>query len=274
MNRLWESYFGRGLVETVEDLGRQGAPPSHPALLDWLATELMRQGWRQKPLHRLIVESATYRQAAHNDRARRRDPDNRLLARAPRLRLEAEMVRDVALAAGGILDRRLGGPPVFPPQPAGVFRPPNSTEGPWRTSEGSDRHRRALYTFWRRSAPHPAGALFDAPSRQTCSVRRPRSRTPLQALATLNDPALWEAAQALGRRMRDEPPPGATLADRIAHGFRLATGRRPRPVELRPLLALVRRQQRRSTATADAGDLALALVGNVLLNLDETLRRS
>ena len=275
VNRLWALYFGRGLTETVEDLGHQGARPSHPALLDWLATELGRQGWRQKPLHRLIVTSATYRQSVDNARARRRDPDNRLLARAPRLRLEAEMVRDVALSAGGILDRRLGGPPVFPPQPPGVFTPPNSTEGPWRTSAAPDRHRRALYTFWRRSAPHPAAALFDAPSRQTCTVRRPRSRTPLQALATLNDPALWEAAQALGRRMRDQPPAGATLAQRIAYGFRLATGRSPRPVEIGPLLALARRQQARAVDPASAADdLALALVGNVLLNLDETLSRS
>ena len=144
---------------------------------------------------------------------------------------------------------------MFPPQPDGVFAPPNSTEPAWRTSESPDRHRRALYTFWRRSAPHPAGALFDAPSRQACTVRRARARTPLQALATLNDPALWEAARALARRMRDEPPAGARLAQRIAHGFRLATGRRPGADELKPLLALFRRQQRRrpGQATSDRG---------------------
>ncbi len=135
------------------------------------------------------------------------------------------MVRDVTLAASGLLDARVGGPPVFPPQPAGVWSPPNSHEGEWRDSVGPDRYRRAIYTFWRRTAPYPSAALFDAPSRESCTVRRGRTSTPLQALATLNDPAFWEAARALGRRMRDEPPSAADPAERIAYGFRLCTAR-------------------------------------------------
>jgi hypothetical protein len=265
VNRIWAQYFGRGLVETAEDFGTRGAPPSHPELLDWLATELVRQGWHQKAIHRLIVTSAVYTQSAEGRRAG--DPEDRLLGRFPRQRLEAEMVRDLALAASGLLDRRMGGPPVFPPQPPGVFTPPNSTEIPWPASDGGDRHRRALYTFWRRTAPYPSAALFDAPSRETCSMRRGRTTTPLQALVTLNDPVFWEAARALGRRMMDA---GALPAERIAHGFRLCTGRWPDASERRPLERLYRRQRARGASPA----AALALVGNVLLNLDETLTRN
>ncbi len=271
VNRIWAGYFGRGLVETGEDFGSQGTPPTHPELLDWLASELPRAGWRLKPLHRLIVTSATYRQTERPSRAvagelERRDPEDRLLAHAPRRRLEAEMVRDVALAASGLLDARVGGPPVFPPQPAGVWSPPNSREGEWRDSAGTDRARRALYTFWRRTAPYPSAALFDAPSRESCTVRRGRTSTPLQALATLNDPAFWEAARALARRMRDEPPPSAGTTERIAYGFRLCTARPARARELQPLRALHDRERVRL-----GDDAAWSLVANVLLNLDETL---
>jgi hypothetical protein len=271
VNRIWAQYFGRGLVETSEDFGSQGAAPTHPELLDWLATQLPRAGWRQKALHRLIVMSATYRQAsvlgpAARRRLDARDPENRLLGRAPRRRLDAEMVRDVTLAASGLLEGRVGGPPVFPPEPSGVWSPPNSHEGPWRTSAAPDRYRRALYTFWRRTAPYPTAALFDAPSRERCTVRRERTSTPLQALATLNDPAFWEAAQALARRMQTEPPPTATVEARIEHGFRLCTARGARRSELAPLRALHERTR------ANAGDdVAWSLVANVLLNLDETL---
>ncbi len=268
VNRIWAQYFGRGLVETSEDFGSQGAPPSHPELLDWLATELPRGGWRQKALHRLIVTSATYRQAARAAADTARDPENRLLARAPRRRLEAEMVRDLTLAASGLLEPRVGGPPVFPPQPAGIWSPPNSHEAAWQDSHGPDRYRRALYTFWRRTAPYPTAALFDAPSREGCTVRRNRTSTPLQALATLNDPAFWEAARALARRMRDDPPPAATLDDRLGYGFRLCTARLPRPRELGPLRTLYARERARAEAQ---DEVALSLVANVLLNLDETL---
>jgi hypothetical protein len=270
-NRVWAQYFGRGLVETGEDFGSQGSPPTHPELLDWLATELPRAGWHLKALHRLIVTSATYRQASRPAAgvARAvavRDPEDRLLAHAPRRRLDAEMVRDVTLAASGRLDARVGGPPVFPPQPPGVWSPPNSHEGEWRDSAAPDRYRRALYTFWRRTAPYPSAALFDTPSREGCTVRRGRTSTPLQALATLNDPAGWEAARALGGRMRDEPAPPAGTTERIAHGFRLCTGRPARAREVQPLRALFERERARL-----GDDAAWALVANVLLNLDETL---
>jgi hypothetical protein len=265
VNRLWAQYFGRGLVETVEDFGSQGAVPSHPTLLDWLATELVRQGWRQKAIHRLIVTSAVYRQSSIATASRRRDPDDRLYGRFPRLRLDAELVRDRALVASGLLDPRLGGPPVFPAQPAGVFAPPNSTEPPWPA--GLDPHRRSLYTFWRRTAPYPTVALFDAPSREVCSVRRARTNTPLQALVTLNDPVFWEAARALGQRMAEEGP---DLSRRLLAGFRRSTGRRPTPDEEAVLERLYRKQRARGSSDATA----LAVVANALLNLDETLTRN
>ena len=275
-NRIWAQYFGRGLVETGEDFGSQGARPTHPELLDWLATELQRAGWRLKALHRSIVTSATYRQASRPAPAvarvlGERDPDNRLFAHAARRRLDAEMVRDVTLAAAGLLDAHVGGAPVFPPQPAGVWSPPNSREAEWQDSRGPDRYRRALYTFWRRTAPYPSAALFDAPSREICTVRRGHTSTPLQALATLNDPAFWDAARALGRRMRGEAPPsaGATSAsttERIAHGFLWCTARRARARELQSLRALYERERARL-----GDDDAWSLVANVLLNLDETL---
>jgi hypothetical protein len=270
-NRIWAQYFGRGLVETGEDFGSQGSPPTHPELLDWLATELPRAGWRLKALHRLIVTSATYRQASLPaadvaGAVAARDPEDRLLARAPRRRLDAEMVRDVTLAVGGLLDARVGGPPVFPPQPAGVWSPPNSHEGEWQDARGPDRYRRALYTFWRRTAPYPSAALFDAPSRESCTVRRGHTSTPLQALATLNDPAFWEAARALARRMRDDAVAPAGVTERIALGFRLCTGRPARPRELRSLRALHERERARL-----GDDAAWSLVANLLLNLDETL---
>ena len=195
-----------------------------------------------------------------------RDPENRLLAHAPRRRLDAEMVRDVTLAAAGLLDTRVGGAPVFPPQPAGVWSPPNSREGEWQGSRGADRYRRALYTFWRRTAPYPSAALFDAPSRESCTVRRGHTSTPLQALATLNDPSFWEAARALGRRMRDQAPPPAGASDRIALGFRWCTARPARPRELQSLRALYQRERARL-----GDEPAWSLLANVLLNLDETL---
>ena len=265
VNRIWAQYFGRGLVETAEDFGTQGAGPSHPELLDWLATELVRQRWSQKALHRLIVTSAVYQQSSVAPAAQRRDPDNLLYARLPRLRLDGELVRDRALFASGLLDRRVGGPPVFPPQPAGLFAPPNSTEPPWPA--GPDPHRRSLYTFWRRTAPYPSVALFDAPSREVCSVRRARSNTPLQALVTLNDPVFWEAARALGQRMAEEGP---DLSRRLMAGFRRCTGRRPAHAELHELLALYQKQRARGSSDA----AALTLVANALFNLDETLTRN
>ena len=232
VNRAWEQFFGRGMVETSEDFGTQGAQPSHPELLDWLATEFVKQGWRMKPLHKLIVTSATYRQSSAVSPALvERDPYNRLLARGPRFRLEAEMVRDVALAASGLLSRKIGGPSVFPPQPDGIWDIPYSSEK-WTLSEGEDRYRRGIYTFIRRSAAYPSFMTFDATSREFCTVRRVRTNTPLQALTTMNDEAFFEAARALAARVLGESPvasafaraardPAAELKLRATYVFRL-----------------------------------------------------
>jgi Protein of unknown function (DUF1553) len=236
-NRAWEQFFGRGLVETSEDFGTQGSTPSHPELLDWLATELVAQKWSLKSLHRLIATSATYRQsAAATPALLERDPDNRLLTRGPRFRMEAEMVRDVALAASGLLSSKIGGPSVFPPQPDGIWQNPYSSEK-WTTSEGEDRYRRSLYTFIRRTSPYPSLMMFDATSREFCTVRRVRTNTPLQALVTLNDEAFFEAARALAARMLTEAPATTgTNGDgdraRAAYGFRLCTSRTPTGAEL------------------------------------------
>jgi hypothetical protein len=196
--------FGTGIVETAEDFGTQGEPPSHPELLDWLAREVVRRRWSVKQALRLLVTSATYMQdAALTAELAERDPKNRLLARGPRFRLPAETVRDQALAVAGLLDRRVGGPPVMPPQPeASGTSPTNGLT--WKDADGKDRHRRALYTFWRRSAPYPSLVTFDAPDRMLCTSRRLRTNTPLQALVTLNDPAFVETALALARRIANE----------------------------------------------------------------------
>jgi len=204
VNRLWEQLFGRGIVSTSEDFGTRGSPPSHPELLDWLASSLMDNGWSQKKLLRTIVLSATYRQSSRiSPELLARDPENALLARGPRLRLEAEMIRDQALFTAGLLNTKVGGPSVMPPQPDGIWNSPYSGDK-WTESKGDDRYRRGLYTFWKRTSPYPAFMTFDAPSREFCVVRRPKSNTPLQALTTLNDPAYVEAAQALARRVQKE----------------------------------------------------------------------
>jgi hypothetical protein len=288
VNRLWAEYFGRGLVETSEDFGTQGASPSHPELLDWLATELVQSGWDLKAMHRLIVSSATYRQASKaNPALQERDPDNRLLGRGPRFRLDAEAVRDVALHAAGLLSPKIGGPSVFPPQPDGIWNVPYSSEK-WLTSTGEDRYRRGLYTFIRRSAPYPSMLAFDAPSREQCTARRIRTNTPLQALVTLNDPAFVEAARGLARRMEAA---GGSPAARATHGFRLATARTPRADEVTPILAFFQKERDRYARDPEAAVKLLGLataaprptqlaeqaawtaVANVLLNLDETVTK-
>ncbi len=299
VNQIWEQFFGRGLVETSEDFGLQGAPPTHPELLDWLAVEFMGRGWSTKALQRLIVTSATYRQSSRvNKTLMERDPYNKLLARAPRFRLEAEMLRDVVLTASGQLSRKRGGPSVFPPQPEGVWDSPYNGER-WETSQGEDRYRRGIYTFLKRTAPYPTFATFDAPSRELCTVRRARTNTPLQALNILNDPAFFDAARALARRMMAEA--GPTPQARVAHGFRLCVARTPTTKESARLVALYQQElahyRKNSDAArlivngtaapsaqteaaaanaADAGVAELAawtVVSNVLLNLDETLSR-
>ena len=299
VNRFWEQVFGRGLVLTSEDFGTQGDPPTHPELLDWLATTFMAQGWSMKAIQRFMVTSATYRQSSRSTPALvERDPGNGLLARGPRFRVEAETVRDIALAVSGLLSSKLGGPSVFPDQPDGVWDNPYSSDK-WTLSEGEDRYRRSLYTFARRTAPYPMLTTFDAPSREFCTVRRVRTNTPLQALTTLNDPAFFTAARALADRVLREAGPEPEA--RAVHAFRLCTARRPSATEVAPLLRFYRDQAARfavdgAAAQAVAGrsaedhrgdpagddgrgantiieKAAWSMVANVVLNLDETVTK-
>ncbi len=286
VNRVWQHYFGIGLVETENDFGTQGELPSHPELLDWLAREFMDRDWSMKALHRLIVLSATYRQSSHaRPELRVVDPRNRLLARQGRLRLEAEVVRDVALAASGLLTRTVGGPGVFPPQPKGVY---SFTQVPrtWTASVGPERYRRGMYTFFWRSAPHPMLTVFDGPDALAACTRRNRSNTPLQALTLLNDQAFLECAQALAGRVLREAP---SDEERLQLAFRLAVARRPNERE-QAILGRVLRQQKASLALAPqearglvGGDVpkgadvteraAWTMLARVLLNLDELITR-
>lgn len=290
MNRFWEQYFGRGIVETAEDFGIQGEKPSHPELLDWLASEFMAQNWSMKAMHKTIVMSATYRQ---NSRAiaetLQRDPYNRLYARGPRSRLEAETLRDQALAVSGLLSRKMAGPSVFPPQPDGLWQMVYSGDK-WETSKGEDRYRRGIYTFWRRSMPHPAMTTFDAPTREFCVVKRNRSNTPLQALVLLNDPAYIECAQALARRIVSEA--GSAPESRATRAFRICLARHPKPHEVERLVQLFETELSRfkqdteaakKMATSELGPVpegmdmhelaAWTVVANVLLNLDEVITK-
>ena len=238
VNRFWEQIFGRGLVETSEDFGAQGAIPTHPELLDWLATEFIAGKWSQKSILRTIVLSATYRQSsAASATLEERDPYNRLLARGPRVRMEAEMVRDVALSASGLLSAKMYGPSVYPQQPPGIWNMPYNSDK-WTTSEGEDRYRRSLYTFWRRTSPYPSFMTFDATSREFCQVRRVRTNTPLQALTLLNDPASFEAARALAARMMGEAGGGGSDRARAALGVKLVLSREATPDELARLLSV------------------------------------
>jgi hypothetical protein len=290
MNRIWARYFGRGLVATSEDFGAQGDPPTHPKLLDWLATELIRRKWSLNAMHRAIVTSATYRQSSRvTPELFERDQLNRLLARGARFRLDAEMVRDNALAISGLLNRKVGGPSVFPFQPDGIWFNPYSGDR-WTMSTNGDQYRRGLYTFWRRTAPYAAFMAFDAPSREVCTERRGRTNTPLQALATLNDKAFVDPAAALARRMMSEVKSGDT--ERAIRGFRLCVARRPSAVEVDLLLELYRdnlakyqKDPAGAAALATSGlppppkelntaELAAwTVVANVLLNLDETITK-
>jgi mono/diheme cytochrome c family protein len=286
VNRFWQGYFGTGLVETDNDFGTQGTPPSHPELLDWLATEFVAKGWSMKAMHKTIVMSATYRQSS---RARpdlnTLDPRNRLLARQNRIRLDAEIVRDAALSASGLLNETIGGPSVYPPQPPGVY---NFTQVPreWKPSTGPDRYRRGMYTFFWRSAPHPALTVFDAPDANATCTRRNRSNTPLQALTLLNDQAYVEFAQGLALRvLKEKKDDAATLES----AFRLCLGRTPTERERAILLKLLQKQMESfKAAPKDAQALApadlpkeidvtrfaaWASVARALMNLDEFITR-
>jgi len=296
VNRFWAQLFGTGLVKTLEDFGSQSEWPSHPELLDWLSRDFVDGGWNVKALLRSLVLSATYRQTSSATPALiARDPENRLLARGPRLRLPAELLRDQALAVSGLLTRQLGGPSVFPYQPeklyAGLVVGANYPGTTWTQSTGDDLYRRSLYTFWKRTVPHPAMLTFDAPDREVCVVRRSRTNTPLQALALWNEPGYVEAARHLGARLLREG--GASDSDRVAFAFRLATGRRPDSAEARVLTeALGRLRDDFSAHPDDAraliavgaspvdssfppADLAAATsVASMILSLDETLTKN
>jgi hypothetical protein len=266
VNRVWQQYFGRGLVETENDFGTQGSAPTNPELLDWLAMELMKpsssdaEPWSLKHLHRLIVSSTTYRQSS---RARPElvnvDPTNRLLARQSRVRLDAELIRDSALAVTGLLSPELGGPPVFPPQPDGVMSL-GQLKRDWKASKGGERYRRALYTHFWRATPHPALSVFDAADGFSTCTRRIRSNTPLQALTLLNDQQFYEFASALAKRIESQ---NGSTAEKIDYGFRVCLGRSPNRVESARLSTLI---------NAESDDRWLVLA-RVLLNLDETITR-
>ncbi len=242
VNRIWQQYFGQGLVATAEDFGKRSDPASHPELLDYLAVEFQKSGWSWKHLHRLIVTSTTYRQSSKiRPMDEHKDPTNRYLARAPRFRVEAETVRDISLAVSGLLSHKIGGPSVYPPIQEGVLNLSYGRPMDWPVSKGEDRYRRGMYTFWKRSVPYPNQLVFDAPQGDLSCTRRIRSNTPLQALTTLNDPVFVETAQAFGLRIWREG--GATDGKRMIYAFRLATGRTPDARELAQLLPFLRQQR-------------------------------
>jgi Protein of unknown function (DUF1553)/Protein of unknown function (DUF1549) len=291
VNRLWAQLFGSGIVETEEDFGTQGELPSHPELLDWLATEYVRVGWSTKALLREIVTSATYRQSSRvTPELLARDPKDRLYSRGPRFRLDAEAVRDEALALGGLLSRKMHGPSVFPPQPPGLWQAAFNGQRTWATSSGEDRYRRGLYTFWRRTIPYPSMTTFDAPSREICTVRRVRTNTPLQAFVTLNDPVYVDAARALARRILREG--GSTPRERAEYALRLCTCRPAAGAQVAAIselfaterehygndekaaLELLTDKPGSIPEGANAADLAAwTVVANVLLNMDAVLTK-
>ncbi|MGD9724106.1 MAG: PSD1 and planctomycete cytochrome C domain-containing protein [Pirellulales bacterium] len=285
-NRVWQAYFGQGLVATENDFGLQGDKPTHPELLDWLARAFLESGWSQKALHRLIVTSATYRQAsaARADLAKA-DPYNKLLGRQQRLRLEAETIRDTALAAAGLLNHDLGGPGVYPPQPEGIYRFTQQKKY-WGESKGPDRFRRGMYTYLWRSSPYPFLKTFDAPDATVACTRRPRSNTPLQALTLANDRAFFEIAQGFAAELLAEPAADDTARTRLA--FRRCLARDPAAEELSTLTEYVRAERQRfAESPADATAVAAAqpagadaanaaawtMLARVLLNLDEFITR-
>ncbi len=289
-NRHWEQFFGSGIVLTSEDFGSQGMLPSHPGLLDWLAVELMENGWSLKHLARTIVMSATYRQSSRMTPEKlAADPHNRLMSRGPKGRLTAEQVRDQALALSGLLSGKIGGPSVMPPQPEGVWQMVYSDDR-WRTSAGEDRYRRGLYTFWRRTSPYPSAMALDATSRETCAIRRISTNTPVASFALLNDPVYIEAAQALARRIMDHSESDPTA--RVAFAMRCVLARPATAKEIAQIVELFESEKSRyetdddaaiQIATSELGSpkksyhmaelAAWTVVSNVLLNLDETLTK-
>jgi hypothetical protein len=289
MNRQWQAIFGRGIVRTTEDFGYQGDPATHPELLDWLAVEFMNQGWSLKKMHKLIVMSATYQQSsAISPELLAADPQNRLLGRAPRVRLEAELVRDSLLRISGLLSSKIGGPSVFPPQPPSITTEAAYGQLAWNVSGGEDRYRRGLYTFAKRSAPYAMFNTFDAPSGENCLVRREVSNTPLQALTLQNDVVAVEAAQALGRLLAADP---RDLDARLVNLFRRCLTRPPSAHELDLLKKFYSAQEDRlkhgeldgakinggadksATPESITARAALTLTARLLINLDETVTK-
>jgi len=287
VNRWWTEIFGRGIVGTLEDFGTQGDRPTHPELLDWLATELTASGWSMKRIHRLIVTSNCYQQSSKaTPELFARDPYNQLYARGSRFRLSAETVRDNALAIAGLLSHNLDGAPIFPPQPDGVWRHVGRNEPKYATSQGDDRFRRGIYVIWRRSAPYPSFTNFDAPDRASCVVNRPRTNTSLQALTLMNDEAYVEMATSLARLMARQED--ASMEERIVFAFRRAVSRAPTDGELRVLADVYDRERSRFEQTPAAAEklvgqqpagvdvkdvAAWFFVANILLNLDETITK-
>jgi hypothetical protein len=280
MNRLWQTIFGRGIVRTTEDFGFQGEAPTHPELLDWLALEFVRQGWSWKQMLRILVNSAAYQQSSVTTaEARAKDPENRLLSRSPRPRLDAEQVRDAALQATGLLSPKIGGPSVYPPQPPGI-----TTEGAygpltWTVSSGEDRYRRGLYTFAKRTAPYAMFSTFDGPSGEACLARRDVSNTPLQALTLMNDEVFLEASRHAGKVLAGE---AGTDDEKVSRAFRRILVRAPAPEEQALMLKFLKSQQRRLESKeldatklgGDAGAAAWTLLVRALLNLDEFVTRN
>jgi hypothetical protein len=299
VNRLWRQFFGTGLSRALDDLGSQGEWPTHPELLDWLAAEFMRPEWKAEGTHvwdmrhiiRTIVTSHTYRQSSLTDsKLDAKDPDNRLLARQSRFRIEAELVRDVSLAAAGLLVEKFGGPSVRPYQPDGYLTALNFPKREYSASRGEDLYRRGVYTHWQRSFLHPSLLAFDAPTREECTVNRVNSNTPLQALVLLNDPIFVEAARVFAQKILAQG--GATLDRRMEWAFLRALGRKPEAEERRILADLYRKsltQFRADPASArkfvhtgeapvsenipSAGLAAMTTVARAILNLNETITR-
>ena len=294
VNRYWQQFFGTGIVKTSEDFGAQGTWPTHPELLDWLATEFIRTGWDVKRMHKLMLMSGTYRQSAHVSPALLvRDPENLLLGRGPRFRFDAEVIRDSILFASGLLVERSGGKSVKPYQPEGIWEAVafvGSNTREFKPDAGESLYRRSLYTFWKRTAPPPSMSTFDAPSRENCTVRRPRTNTPLQALALMNDKQYIDAARKLAERMLTEG--GSTPESRLTHGFRLVTARLPSAKETDVLLRTLNKQRVIFAADLPAAEKLLAygdlprtanqepaelaawtMLANLLINLDETITK-
>jgi hypothetical protein len=294
VNRWWAEIFGRGLIRTTEDFGTQGELPSHSALLDWLATEFVRCGWSMKSMHKLIVMSATYQQSAQvSPELLAQDPENILLARGARFRLPAEIIRDNALAICGLLSSQMGGPPVYPPQPAGLWHQAGRNEPEYTVQTGENRCRRGIYVIWRRAAPYPSFVNFDAPDRMRCVAQRSRTNTPLQALTLLNDEVYVECAKALAARVLAQHPQG-NLRQQIRYAMRLCVAREPTAMEEATLEKVYRQELQEFTANPQMANglignfqppaalttpqdknewAAWFCIANILLNLDETITK-